>query len=99
MVVGNISNLSTINSLYTLASFSNSASNGVLFGFLLIGIFIIITVKTLRNGVERAVAASAFACFILSLPLFYLSLVQLAYPVIFAVILAGTLMFIRFTEQ
>lgn len=95
----NMTNITNINGIYQAGSYINNATNGVFWPLLMLGIFIIITVNLLRHGIERAIAASTFACVTISVLFFYLKWISIWYPVIFALGLAGTLFYIRYTEQ
>ena len=78
------------------AQYSNDVTNGLFWGLILIAIFTIIIVKQRNYGIERAIGNASFSCLSISLFLFFLQFVQIVYPVIFVIILAGTLAYIMF---
>ena len=95
----NITNLTSINSVYDWGYYASSASGGLFWGVILMALFIIIITRLRKQGTENAIAAASFACFLLSLVFFNLSFVQIAYPVFFALALAGTLFYMKFKPQ
>ena len=91
----NITNVSNIGGFYDLATFVNEATGGIFFGIILTVFFLILVVNMRNQGIDRAAAGASFSCLLISLFLLYLELVQIIFPIVFAVILAGTLMYLR----
>ena len=102
-MVTNLTNLTTPPSgtqgFYHLAWYANSVTDGLFWGLILIAILMIIIVKNRNYGIDRAVAGASFACLIISFFLLWLEFVQIVYPIIFVVILAGTLAYIKFSGE
>ena len=96
----NMTNLTAADSFYDLANFASDFSGGYLWGMLLIALFVIMVGRLqARSGFERGVASASFLCLLFSLPLLYLGWISIFYSIIFAMVLAGTLMYIRFSES
>ncbi len=93
-----LANLTNVTGIYDVARFANDATGQMFWMIIIISIYIIMIVKLYQYGIERALVAASFACLMLSLPLFYLNFLNLALPVIFAIMVAGCLIYIRMTE-
>jgi hypothetical protein len=91
----NLTNLSTAANLFDLANFANESTNGLFWGLILIAVFIIVTINLRYNGIDRAVAAASFLCLIISVFLAYLNFINILYPVLLSIALAGSLYYIR----
>ena len=94
-----MTNVTQIGGLYDLATFADYATGHLFFLVILISIFIILIFNLREQGIDKAVAAGSFACLLLSLFLLQLKMVQIVVPVIFAMMLAATLMFLRYKER
>jgi len=92
----NITNITAMDGIADLGKFANDASGGIFWGVILIVLFFILTFNMLKQGIAKAVAASSFSSLLISLPLFYLELVHIAFVIVFAIALAGTLAFLWF---
>jgi len=93
----NLTNLTNVDSLYGLAAFANTATEGAFWLLMLLSIFVVLLVSLGRqHGIDKAVAVSSFICLILSLFMIRLSFVTILAPVIFAIMLAGTLFYMKF---
>lgn len=95
----NITNITNVQSLEGMFELANASTNGILFGFILIIIFGIIVIRTKDRGVDRAVAGGSFICLFLSLFMIRLGWIMIIYPIAFSIILAGTLFYIRFSNN
>lgn len=93
----NITNLSNIGSIEGMGEIVNAATEGLFWLLILVVIFSIYVYNTWKEGVEKSVAIAGSICFLLSLFLLYLEWVTLLAPIIFALILAGTLAYVKFT--
>ncbi len=87
----NLTNLTAIDSFYTWGKFAGDASGGLFWGVILIALFIIIVTRLRHNGIENAIMAASFSCLFLSIIFLNMNFVQLVYPIIFALFLAGTI--------
>jgi len=95
----NITNISNIGNIYDMAYYANASTGGIFWGIILVSIFIIVLVNSRRNGMDKAMAVSSFSCLVLSALLLYLKFVNILYPVLFGLALAGTLFYMRFQER
>jgi len=97
--MSNITAIKNIDGIYAAGSFANTATNGAFWGIILVAIFIVLVINLIRNGVDKALISAAFTCLLLSLGMFLLNWVNIYFPVIFTLILAGTGFYIRFKER
>lgn len=95
----NITNLTGVDSLYDMAVVAQGATNNIFFGLILVAFFIILVINLKQQGADRAIAGASFSCLILSLLLFNLGLLQILFPVAFALILGGTLFYLKFKAE
>ena len=95
----NLTNITNIDSVYDWGLYASNSTAGLFWGILLIVLFVIIVIRLRHLETEKAVAAASFACFILSLIFLNLNFVQFFYPIIFALFLAGTLLFMKFKPE
>ena len=97
--MANMTNLTNIGSAYDMADYAAKATGGVFWAVIIVVIFIVLIFKLNKHGIERAVASASFSCLFLSLFLFYLGWLQVLFPVFLAIILAGSLFYIRFSPN
>lgn len=98
LMVG-LSNLTNMSGIYDMAQFANDATANMFWMIIIISIYIIIIVKLHQHGIERALAVASFAGLMLSLPLLFLGFLNIAIPIIFAVMIAASLAYIRMSES
>lgn len=95
----NITNITQVGGIYDIANLADEASGGLFWGLILIVFFIILIMNMRNAGIAKASAGSGFICLLLSLFLFYLELLQIVYPIVFMLILAGSLGFLWFESK
>lgn len=99
-MVSDLTNLTnSTQGFHHFAQYSNDVTNGIFWGLILIAIFIIVTIKLRKIGIDRALAVASFSCLSISLFMLYLQFVQIVYPIVFVLILAGSLAVIKFTGE
>lgn len=84
----NLTGLENADTISELAIFANTTTEGKLFGFFMMALFIIIIFLLKRFPFIEGVLASSFVCFILSAILVYGEYLSLMFALIFLVILA-----------
>lgn len=99
MVLYNLTNLTSATQVSDVALFANSASNGILFGFGLIGVYIILLIALMRFDFDSNLLASSFVMFVLSSVLAFGEFVSMMFPLGFLLILALTGLFVYMTRQ
>jgi hypothetical protein len=82
----NLTKMASSTHLVDFISTVNQYSEGILFGILIIGIFLIITLALSRFGFDYAFITAGFICFILSGFLALAKLLTFIYPITFLVI-------------
>lgn len=92
-MVYNITNITSTTSFYGLVEYASNATSGLFFGVILTSLCIILIFNTAKYGIEQAVAASSFACLMISILLLYLNLINIGFTFVFAILLVGTLIF------
>ena len=95
----NLTNLTSINSFYDLGNYANTATDGLFWGLILMALFFILLINLRLNGNDNAIIASGFACLVISLLMLNLGWLNLAFPIIFALIIAGTVFYKVFTKN
>jgi len=95
----NITNLTGIDSFYDLGQFAYSETTGLFWGLILISIFVILVFNLRENGIDNAVISSGFGCFILSLLFLNLEWINLTFPVIFGLAIAGAVFYKIFSAN
>lgn len=93
-----ISQIANHSSLSYYGELVNTATNGLFWSIILLSIFIIILINSLKYGKERAVLSSCFTTFIFSLFLLNLSWVSLSWVVLFGLGTAGSLLYIYYNN-
>ena len=86
----NITNISNIDSVNDLGQYAADATSGLFWGLILMGIFVIVVYNLRERGVDNAVMAASFSCFIISIFLLNLGWVQLIFPIAFGIFLGGS---------
>ena len=81
-----------------IATIVNTATDNVFWNVLIISVFIIFLVNTLKYGFDKAVLTSCFIILIPTLFLYNAGWISIVLPVIFAIGLAGSLMYIYFNN-
>lgn len=99
MVNATITMLQNATGIYDIGEFANISTGYMFWTILLSGIYIIFIVKLYQYGVERAIASASFACLILSLPLVYLQWISVWMPILFTIMIAGSLIYLRMSES
>jgi len=94
----NLTDLTNINGIGDVAQVAQTHTGGLFFGIIIIGIFFILTIRLSHRGIEKAIAASAYVCLLLSGTLVYYNYLQLIYPIIFLFLAAGST-FIAYRNQ
>ena len=95
--MADISNLTGITNTYDIAKFANEASGGILFnGFILIVFFIMLLVLK-KYDFDRALLASSWLAFIISVIGWSIGLVNVLTPLFFIFITALTGLYIWFS--
>lgn len=87
MAIYNITNLTSATTVSGVALFANDVSNGLLFGFGLIGIFFILLLSLMRYDFAYNMLASSFVAFILGGFLAFGGFVSIMYPLGFLLLL------------
>jgi hypothetical protein len=77
MVVYNLTNLQNLTSFPALVSVTNEASGGLLVGLFILAIWVVLLMSFLKFDFMKALASSSFVCFILSIFLVYLDLLNI----------------------
>jgi len=90
--------LSGNKTLSGIATIVNTATDNVFWNVLLISVFIILLVNTLKYGFDKAILSSCFLILIPTLFLYNAGWVSIILPVIFAIGLASSLMYIYFNN-
>ena len=89
----NITALQNASTIYDIFSFANSATNGLLFGGLLIATFFILLMMLKRWDFDKALLVDGFACFILSLMMANAHLISFLFVIAFASVTALSLLY------
>lgn len=90
----NVSELYNATSISDLTLYANNATDGVLFGFFMIGIFLVMMFALKRWEFDDSLLASSFACFILSGILSYGGYLNMIFPLGFLAMMAFTAFYI-----
>lgn len=99
MVVYNLTNLHNITGFPALVSVTNEASEGLLVGLFIIGLWIILLLAFLKFGFVQALAGSSFPCFIISVFLVYLDLLNIIFLLAFLFVTAGSGLIMYLSED
>ncbi len=99
MVVYNLTNLRNLTGLPELIQVTNQASNGLLTGLFIIAVWVVLLFAFLRFDFIKAVASSSFLCFILSVFLVYLDLLNIMFLLIFLFLTAGSALLMYLNEE
>ena len=86
----NVTNITNIAGFNDLGQYAADATSGLFWGLILMGVFVIMVYNLRERGVDNAVMASSFACFILSIFFLNLGWVQLIYPIAFGIFIGGS---------
>jgi hypothetical protein len=95
----NITNITAIETFYDLGKYAGDVSGGLFWGVILIALFIVMLIRLRSEGPEKAIIATSFSVFTLSIILLYMNFIQIWYPIGFVVILAGTALYKIFKPQ
>ena len=95
----NLTNLTGINSLYKLGDYAHAVTGEIFWGLIVMVLFIILLVNLRENGIASSLIASSFACVVISLLLLNLEWINLAFPIIFGLITAGTVFYKVFSKN
>ena len=98
-MVSDLTNLTNVTGLYGMALFMNSVTGGLFWGLIFVAIFVILVINLRGYGVDRAMVGASFPCLLASIIFWRIYLLSVMFPVLFALILAGTAFYIRFSEQ
>lgn len=90
----NVSGLYNLSDPVSLMSWANTATGDVLFGGFLVALLVILVVRYSSSGVERALLAGSFVCFIISAVLRYAGLVSLLFVLGFLMLLVFTAIYV-----
>lgn len=82
----NLTELTNITGLYSMASYVNSQASGLLFGMLLPVLHIILLLSLRHQGMARALTASSFTCLALSFLFIGLGLVHFTLIIAYVVL-------------
>lgn len=84
----NLTNLMESETMSDIALASNELTNGRLFGFFIVAIFLVLLLALKRYDFEDALITSSFICFILSAFLAVAEIVNFLIPLFFIILLA-----------
>ena len=82
-----------------LALFANDASNGVLFGFFVIGLFFLILLAFRNSDFEDSLLVASFICFVVSAVATYGGYLNIIFSLAFLLLLALTGFFVWTTKN
>lgn len=94
----NVTNLTQINTFSDAGRVVTAATDGLFWIIILIALFIVMVFRYMQNtSYDDAILGSSFICFVLSLVLLRLEWTQPVFPIIFGVLIAGTLAYKKFS--
>ena len=94
----NTTTLKEASNLIDITMYANTAAQGLLFTMLIFAIFFVLLLGLKNYGAERSIAASSFACLVLSLMLKMAGVIELWIPLFFLAT-AGTVMGIMYYKS
>ena len=97
-VTSGLKNLTSSQNIYEIIVFANNAVNDLLTTTMMAAIFIIMLLVLKRWDFDNALLSSSFSCFALSLILAYINLLNMRVPLIFFIIMAGTITYMIITK-
>lgn len=89
-MVYNVSELYNATTISDVVMYANTATSGVLFGFFIVAIFIVMMFVLKKYDFEDALVTSSFSCFLLSGILAYGGIINIIYPLAFLALTALT---------
>ena len=95
----NLTGLTNSTNLVELFTFANTTVDGLLFGLLIIGIFLVMLMAMKQWELEKALVSSSFVCFILSSIMFYAGWLHIMYPLTFLIITSLVGFYIYVTDR
>ncbi len=98
-MVTNLTNLTTAKTFYDIIVFTNQVTNGIVgMMFMLVIFLILLTQFTKRYEITEAITASSFLCFVLSIILTSINLLNFSFIIGFGIIFAFGGFYIQFTK-
>jgi len=95
----NLTALANSSGVIDLIEVTNDATGKVLFGFFMVAIFFVLLLGLKRYGFDNAIAASSFACFILSVLLVFAELLNFIYVLGFFILMALTIFYMQMNKN
>jgi hypothetical protein len=99
MVIYNLTNLHNLTSFPALVEVTNEASNGLLVGMFILAVWVVLFMSFLRFDFIKALAASSFVCFLLSIFLVYLDLLNIIFLLAFLFLTAVSGLILYLSED
>ena len=94
-----LSQLSNQSSFSYYGEIVNTATDGLFWTIILLAIFIIILINSLKYGIERAILSSCFTALIFSLFLVNISWISFWWSILFGLGVAGSLLYIYYNNS
>lgn len=98
-VVYNLTNLHNLTSFPSLISVTNEATNGLLIGMFILLIWVVLLMAFLKFDFLKAIASSSFVCFLLSIFLVYLDLLNIIFLLGFLFLTGGAGLLLYLSED
>ena len=98
-VTSGLANLTSSKNIFDIIVFANNAVDKILTTSMMAAVFVIMLLVLKRWGFDNALLSSSFSCFALSLILSYINLLNMRVPLIFFIIMAGTITYMIITER
>ena len=98
MTLYNMTELQSATNIGQFALFANNASNGMLFGFLFIGLFFIIIFSYRGVEISKSILTASFICFILSAIAVYGGYLNMIFTLGFLILTALSALFVWTAE-
>lgn len=95
----NLTNLTSATNIGQVAVYANNASDGVLFGFLSIAMFIIMLLALKRYEFDDSLLTASFLSFLLAGIAAYAGLLNIIFPLGYLIILALTGMYVWIVKR
>lgn len=90
----NMTALQDVSTVYQLIDYANSQTGSVLIGLFTIAIFVILLMTLKRYDFGNALLATSFITTVISLLFGYIGLISFYFSLVYAIITAGTAMYV-----
>lgn len=95
----NLTTLTNGTTMLDIATYANNSTDGVLFGFFIMALFIIMILSLKRYDFVHSLFSSSFVCFIIAAIGTYGNLLNIIYPLLFLTITALSAFYIYVVQR